>query len=114
MDAGFIEGYSFGEVIIEGESYTDDVILLEEKVKPGWWRQSGHLVRKSDLDKIIAYDPDLLIIGTGHSGRMSVPSDLSGKLDFKVSVFPTKKAVKKYNKMLNKEKKVAGAFHLTC
>ncbi len=114
MSSNFIESYSFGSIKIDGKSYSDDVILLGKEVKSGWWRNRGHTVQKPDLFDIIEYQPDLLIIGTGSSGRMSVPRDLIRKLDFKVKSYKTDKACKMYNKKLDQNIKLAGAFHLTC
>ena len=114
MCSNFIESYSFGRIKIDGKSYSDDVILLGKEVKSGWWRDRGHMVQKPDLFDVIEYKPDLLIIGTGNSGRMSVPSDLIKKLDFRVESYETKKACEVYNRKLNESIKLAGAFHLTC
>lgn len=115
MSSKFIEDYSFGEIIIDGKRYTDDVILLGKKVKSGWWRERGHHVKEVDLDKIKRYDPDLLIIGTGSSGRVTVPSNLKDKLNFDLVSYPTKKACEIYNRELKKgDKKIAAGFHLTC
>ncbi len=114
MSSDWIEDYDFGKIVIDGEQYSDDVILLGREVKPGWWRKRGHSVNKNDLERVIEYDPDILIIGTGHSGRMSVPRGLSSKLNFEVKSYPTKKASKVYNNILEEDKKIAGAFHLTC
>lgn len=114
MKNNFIEGYKFGNIKINGEVYTDDVILLGDEVKDGWWRKKGHQLSVDDLQKIIDFEPDLLIIGTGSSGRLSVPKPIKSKLDFKIKSVPTKKACEIYNKELKKGKKIAGAFHLTC
>ncbi|MBS3790545.1 MAG: hypothetical protein KGY66_06485 [Candidatus Thermoplasmatota archaeon] len=114
MVSNFIEDYSFGKIVIKGELYSDDVILLGKKVIDGWWRKRGHRVAKGDLTKIIEYDPDVLIIGTGNSGRMKVPSELPKKLEFEVESYPTGKACDRYNKLLQSDKKIAGGFHLTC
>ena len=109
-----IEDYSFGKIVIDGKHYTDDVILLKEKVIDGWWRKKGHQLSVDDLQKIIDFEPDLLIIGTGSSGRLSVPNSIQSKVGFKIKSVPTKKACEIYNKELQKGKKIAGAFHLTC
>ena len=114
MCSNFIESYSFGSIKIGGRSYSDDVILLGKEVKSGWWRNRGHTVQKPDLFDVIEYQPDLLIIGTGNSGRMSVPRELIKKLDFNVESYRTNKACKVYNKKLDQNIKLAGAFHLTC
>ncbi len=114
MNSNFIEDYSFGEIVIDGERYTDDVILLGKKVIAGWWRKRGHRIQKEDLKKILDYDPDILIIGTGSSSRMKVPPELPKKLEFEVESYPTKKACDRYNKLIRNHKKIAGGFHLTC
>ena len=114
MSGDLIEDYSFGKILIDGKKYTDDVILLGKKVKPGWWRKSGHRLHIEDLEDVIKFDPDILIIGTGNSGNMTVPAGVKKELDFEVKSFPTKKACKVYNEELKSGKKVAGGFHLTC
>ncbi len=114
MISKFIEDYSFGSIVIEGERYTDDILLLGRKVIVGWWRKRGHRVMKSDLRKVLDYDPDILIIGTGSSGRMEVPSDLQKKLGFEIESYPTRKACDRYNELVESDKKIAGGFHLTC
>jgi len=114
MKNNFIEGYKFGKIKINGEVYTDDVILLGDEVKEGWWRKKGHQLSIEDLQEIIDYDPELLIIGTGSAGRLTVPDSMKTKVDFKILFYPTEKACKVYNKKLSKHENIAGAFHLTC
>ncbi|MBD3214430.1 MAG: hypothetical protein GF311_17595 [Candidatus Lokiarchaeota archaeon] len=114
MKSKFIEDYQFGRIEINNKTYTNDVILLGKEVLPEWWRERGHSLAKKDLEKVIDYNPDVLIVGTGNSGRMTVPRDLPKKLNLKVKSYPTKTAVKEYNKRLENGKKIAGAFHLTC
>lgn len=114
MSSEFIEDYRFGRIVIEGETYTDDLILLGKEVKPKWWRKRGHSLSEDDLQDVIDFKPDLLIVGTGSSGNMSVPSTLPERLDFKVVSYPTKEAIKRYNRKILKNDNIAGAFHLTC
>ncbi len=114
MSGRWIEDYSFGKIVIDGRKYTDDVILLGKEVKQGWWRKSGHRLHVEDLKDVIEFDPDILIIGTGSGGNMTVPANVERELDFEVKSFSTKKACKVYNKELKSGKKVAGGFHLTC
>ena len=114
MSLEFISEYSFGRIVIESNIYVDDIILLGKKIKPKWWRKSGHSLIKEDLEDVIEYEPDLLIIGTGSYGMMNIPSSLSKKLNFEVIAYPTNKAVIKYNQEIKGETRIAGAFHLTC
>ncbi|MGV9171709.1 MAG: MTH938/NDUFAF3 family protein [Promethearchaeia archaeon] len=110
----FIQDFGFGFITIQGKNYTNDVILLDKKVISDWWREEGHYLHKSDLEDVLSFEPDLLIIGKGKYGRMSVPKDLTNNLDFEVITAKTEKATKIYNEKLQEDKKIAGAFHLTC
>ena len=44
-----IESYRFGHIVIDGQSYTRDVILLADRVIPNWWRKEGHALYPEDL-----------------------------------------------------------------
>ncbi len=114
MKSEFIDDYKFGRITILNKTYYDDIILLDKKVEPKWWRKEGHNLSKEDLNKVLDYSPELLIIGTGDSGLMKVPPELTKNLNFEVISLPTSEAVKKYNSEIKGNKKIAGAFHLTC
>ena len=114
MSEIFIEAYSFGSIIILGKTYQKDVLLLGKQVISDWWRERGHKVSIEDLKEVIEYQPELLIIGTGQSGKMKVPSDMDQELGFPVKSYPTGDACKNYHRELERGTRVAGAFHLTC
>jgi hypothetical protein len=111
-----IDDYSFGKIVIDGESYTSDVIIYPDRVDPSWWRKEGHYLQAEDLESIVAADPEILVIGTGNSGVMRVPRETVAFLESKgISVFVEKTggAVGIFNKHQGSGK-VVGAFHLTC
>ena len=111
-----IDSYKFGKMVVGGESYTNDLKIYPEGVKSGWWRKSGHNLAKSDIQDIIEYKPDVLIIGKGSNGVMTVREDIikyildNGIQELHVE--KTGKAVELYNQEKNENK--IGAFHLTC
>jgi hypothetical protein len=111
-----IEHYSFGKIIIEGMTYTSDVIIYPEKVNASWWRKEGHNLQVVDLMDVININPQILVIGTGATGLMKVPKDTMSHLESKgieVHVARTGEAVEIFNK-LQKDKVAIAAFHLTC
>lgn len=111
-----IEHYSFGRIIIDGKTYTTDVIIYPGRVDSSWWRKEGHHLQIADLTDVINAKPDILIIGTGYSGVMEVPKGTLTYLEskgIKVHVAVTEKAVEIFNK-LQKDKIVIAALHLTC
>lgn len=111
-----IDSYSFGRIVINGTNYTSDVIIYPGRVDGSWWRTEGHRLRIEDLDEALKVKPEVLIIGTGYSGVMTVPKEVIeqlARLGIKVKVGRTGKAVKEYND-LQATKTVVAALHLTC
>ena len=111
-----IENYSFGTITIDGKSYTSDVIIYPERVDSSWWRKQGHSLHIVDLKDVIPAGPEILIVGTGHSGAMVVPEETLSYLKSKgidVHIARTDKAVELFNKF-QKNKKTIAALHLTC
>ena len=111
-----VEDYGFGRIVIDGRTYTSDVIVYPDKVDPTWWRKEGHLLQKADLSDVLAASPAVVVIGTGNWGVMKVPEDTIRFLQSKgirVVAEKTAQAVKRFNEESEKEKTV-GAFHLTC
>ncbi len=111
-----IDHYSFGKIIIDGKTYTMDLIIYPDRIDPSWWRKEGHLLQIEDLSEVIKEKPDILIIGTGYNGVMRVPEETVVNLRSKgieVIIKKTTEAVEVFNNMKG-DKKVIAAFHLTC
>ncbi|MHA1754433.1 MAG: Mth938-like domain-containing protein [Candidatus Odinarchaeia archaeon] len=112
-----IESYKFGEIVISGKKYGNDVIVFDKDIIPNWWREEGHSLHIKDLKSVLDYKPEVLIIGTGYNGLMKVNNDTLIELrdnGINVIVEKTKVAVEKFNEYIRKGKKVAAALHLTC
>lgn len=111
-----ISNYSFGKITVDGETFTQDLIIFPDKVMPSWWRQQGHSLSPDDLMEVIESAPDILMVGTGYSGVMKVPDDTVSYLEQKgieVQINATAGAVEAFNHA-PEDKKVIAALHLTC
>jgi hypothetical protein len=111
-----IEHYSFGKIVIDGKTYTSDVIIYPGRVDASWWRREGHYLQDVDLTGVIEAKPDILVIGTGYSGAMVVPRETAEFLKargIEIRVETTQKAVALYNDLGDRGKVIA-ALHLTC
>jgi hypothetical protein len=111
-----IDHYSFGKIVIDGKSYTSDVIVYSDSVDSSWWRKEGHYLQREDLEDILKAGPQIFIIGRGNWGVMEVPEALITFLEsrgIKTYAEKTEKAVELFNAQ-PADKKVIGAFHLTC
>ena len=112
-----VESYSFGLMKIDGTEYQQDLIVFPDKIRPNWWRSQGHSLAIDDLQDVIEFKPELLIIGTGASGLMDVPTSTQKTLQdegIEVIAKDTRQACSIFNEQIEKGKKVVGAFHLTC
>jgi hypothetical protein len=111
-----IESYSFGRITINGRHYRSDVIIYPDRVDDSWWRVKGHDLCMDDIDAILDYKPEVLVIGKGNSGMMRVPDSVQREIigrGIELLTGNTQEAVERYNKVFNKKKTVA-ALHLTC
>jgi len=111
-----VEHYTFGKIIIDGKSYTSDVIIYPDHIDSSWWRKEGHLLQVVDIKDVIRMKPQILVIGTGHSGAMIVPEETISYLEshsIEIHIARTDKAAELFNKF-QEEKKSVAALHLTC
>lgn len=109
-----IERYDFGRIVIDGKTYSRDVIIFPDRVLGGWWRKEGHGIDIEDLKDVIEFKPEILVIGNGYSGRLRVKDETLKSLKsagIEVILGDTKKACDILN---SKGKSAVGAFHLTC
>ena len=111
-----IESYEFGRVVIDGKTYTADVIVTPDGVKEQWWRKEGHSLYPEDLECVLTAEIEVVIIGCGAYGVLKVPEDTRTWLAQKgidLIALPTPAASKRYNEISESAKVIAG-LHLTC
>lgn len=112
-----IESYEFGRMVIDGETFTSDIIIIRDRAKGGWWRKEGHRLDIDDVSEILQEKPDVLVVGTGYTGMMSVPEETRKFIQsngIRLEAQPTVEAWKTYNEWLRSGRRIAAAFHLTC
>jgi hypothetical protein len=110
-----LEDYSFGRIVVDGETETSDVIVLPDRVVRNWWRRDGHGLVLEDLDAVLDELPARLIVGTGAHGRMKPDTAALAQLrerGVEVEVLPTDRAVERY--AASNPAETAAALHLTC
>lgn len=128
-----IEEYKFGEIVIDGRTYTHDVeVRWTPKGKPlgqagevlDWWRKESHIIDVEDIQRALEQNPEVMVIGTGESGVARMTEEAKKEIEnrgIKLVIDVTAEAVKTFN-IINEESeeeegkktKVIGLFHLTC
>ncbi len=112
-----IEAYSFGHIKIDGREYSSDVIIYEDRVDSKWWRKEGHRLDPEDLPDVLKARPDILVVGTGFFGMMSVPESTVEQIRstaIELRTERTGKAGDLFNRLRAGNKRVIAALHLTC
>jgi hypothetical protein len=112
-----IESYHFGAMTVRGEVHRNDLKIIGDQVIGNWWRIEGHTLHEADIIDILAAPVEILVVGSGDSGRMEVTRGAAQALErrgIQVVALPTGQAVAVFNTLRSQGKRVAGAFHLTC
>lgn len=115
-----ISSFSFGQMVIGGDQYAADLIILPDlTILPNWRRKEGHVLEMADLKPILPLKPNLIIAGTGANCRMKMAPGLSkalSSLGIELKALATGKAVEMFNSTITQtpDKRVSACFHLTC
>ncbi|MCE7741440.1 MAG: hypothetical protein GOP50_03190 [Candidatus Heimdallarchaeota archaeon] len=112
-----IEKYKFGKMVINGKSYTSDLIIFTDSIETNWRRKKGHSLHLKDLEILMEKEIETLVVGSGMFGLVDIPEELIKELNAKeitVIIEKSTQAMKKFNELAEKGVKVAGAFHLNC
>ena len=111
-----IDSYDFGQITIDGKRYNKDLIVFPDRVKADWWRKEGHHLQMDDLKEILEAKPEVLVVGTGYYGAMTVPTETRKHVEsegIELIVQRTAEACKTFNRLVT-SRKVVAALHLTC
>ena len=111
-----VEGLSFGEIIVDGRSYHQDVALTRDGVKT-WHRLASHTVELEDIKELLPVGVSMVVFGTGFGERLvvspSVKMYLLGR-GIGVVEHDTDKAVKTFQELVEKGQSVVAFLHLFC
>lgn len=112
---------SFGEVTVGRKTYGRDIYIpVGGKVKKRDRRLAKqlygttHTVGSRELQKVCKGGPEVLFIGTGHSGKVELTEDARRHLSqrsIKCEILTTSEAVEAYNKS---QQRKAALIHVTC
>jgi len=108
-----IDTCSFGTLVINGKPYTDDLIIHPDgKIMQPWQRKRGHQFSMDDLRELIDSSPEVIVAGTGMSGRViperKLEEDLS-QLAIDLIAAPNEKAIRFFNKLIGSFSKMISA-----
>ena len=112
-----ITDFSFGRIVVKGQTFSNDIKVIQGTVVPDWWRQSGHNVEIDEVQDILNTEPEIVVIGKGQPGYMQAADSLRQHLaanNIKLIEEPTARAIKTFNRLYKEGRRVAGGFHVGC
>ena len=112
-----ITDFSFGKIVVNSKTYTDDIKIIRGRVISDWWRKSGHRVDVEDITDILETRPEIVVIGKGSPGLMQTAAALRERLavhNIGLIEEKTSSAIEIFNKLYQEGEKVAAGFHVGC
>jgi len=116
-----IDSFNFGFIVVDEKQYSRDIVILPDgSVKerhPGKGRLGSHSITRTEIESLVAEQPEVILIGIGVQGMARLARDAEFYLlepDLNVTLLPSPQAVKKYNQCVEDGEKVAALIHITC
>ena len=116
-----IDSFQFGSIMIDGKKYGHDILLFPDGTvrerKGGFWKFGSHAIKKADIEELVRAKPELLVVGTGTSGRARVDPEVNTntiEANIKLLVTPSPDAINRLNQLVDEGKRVAAIIHITC
>ena len=112
-----ITDFSFGKIVVNDRTYTDDIKIVRGQVISDWWRKRGHRVDVEDIADILEVSPEIVVIGKGSPGLMRTTAPLRERLathNIGLIEKKTSQAIQVFNTLFQEGKKVAAGFHVGC
>lgn len=119
-----IEEYKFGQILIDGQEYQEDVEIRWTDEVLLWPKEENHLIGLEDVARAAGAGPEVIVIGTGESGNAQILQEVKDYLQekgIKLIVDHTEQATKTFNIIKEdsfeedgRQAKVIGLFHLAC
>lgn len=112
-----ITEFSFGRIVVDGKTYTNDIKIINGQVISEWWRKSGHRVEVEDMTDVFAARPAVVVIGKGSPGLLKSTASLRDYLainQIELIEKKTSKAIEVFNGLIQQGRNVAAGFHISC
>lgn len=111
-----VDDYRFGRIVVDGQPFDRDLILFPDHILTDWWRERGHTLQPGDLAALLAEPPEVLVVGQGAVGRMTIAPEVEQALTaagIELIAQWSGEACDTYNEF-SVGRRTALAIHLTC
>lgn len=107
-----VEGYAPGQIIIDGRTYCEGLILSPERIVTGWGPTDAADLSTAHLAALLELGPQLIVIGTGPRQVFPHPRALQSVLaqGIGVEIMDTGAACRTYNLLMAEGRRVAAGL----
>ena len=116
-----IESFKFGSIVIDGKKHGRDVLMFPygsvKHRKGGFWKFGSHVIKKAEIEELLKASPQVVVVGTGTSGKAKLASDAELTLKeakIELITLPSNEAVERVNRLAQEGKRVSALVHITC
>jgi len=112
-----IDSTGFGWISVGNIRYNHDIIIFPDgKIKNRYegFKGDSHSLSKEEAEKVIGSGIEVLVVGTGQSGVLSIPEETKeflAKKGIKLIAEQTSNAIKTFNTLSGGK---CALFHTTC
>jgi len=102
----------FGLLVYSAIPFPAVDLVIHANGLPSLRGSKEHFVGFSEIEGLLKEGPDVLIIGTGYNNLVQVEEGIAAMPA--IVILPTPQAVRRYNELRDKGKRVAAIIHSTC
>lgn len=109
-----IQSYSDESVVIDNAIYRSNLVILPNRLLPGWRPDSFQDLESGDFEKLVELKPDLVILGTGKQQQFPLPKLYQSLViaGIGLEIMTTPAACRTYNILVSEGRMVAAALIL--
>jgi hypothetical protein len=112
-----INSAEFGYITVDDKTYSSDVFIYWNGKVENAEIDVRHLLTLKQAKKTLDKKPEILLVGSGEDGYFEVSDEVMHVCQNKkiqLIVMPTPEAIKKFNELIDKNKKIIAFIHVTC
>ncbi len=109
-----IRGYAADHIQVNEQRYTASLALSAEHILESWATAGFDALTAADFQALLAFEPELVLLGTGARQRFPSPALLRPLIDARIGceIMDTGAACRTYNILAAEGRKVAAALLL--
>ncbi|MFH0892382.1 MAG: MTH938/NDUFAF3 family protein [Candidatus Falkowbacteria bacterium] len=110
-----IDGYVFGTISINGDTFNNDVEARWSGDVLKWKRKDSHSISLSDLEPALGQSPEVIYLGTGYDGTVRINEGMAEELkkkNIELIANKTNLITQEFNVAVYSKKKAIGLFCL--